>query len=145
MAKTSIYLPDELSEQAHGYGISISEVAQGAVRRAVEQARGREAAVSDMSAVIARLRGESAQEEADEANEGFEDGVAWAKKHAHKKDLEFLAEQGMPSGHWASLISFFSLKMGERVAEMDVDGEEPYWRGFVSGAVTVWDQVKAHV
>jgi post-segregation antitoxin (ccd killing protein) len=37
MPKTSIYVPDDLAELVHHYGLSISEVAQAALREAVNE------------------------------------------------------------------------------------------------------------
>ena len=54
--KTSIYLPDDLAGQVRAHGISISEVTQAALRRAVRVAVIRDSVVADIQAVAERLR-----------------------------------------------------------------------------------------
>src|SRR5258706_455327 len=56
MAKTSVYLPDELAEQARAYGVPVSEVAQAAVRQAVRAAQIEESVMTEISAGAERLQ-----------------------------------------------------------------------------------------
>src|SRR5260370_2000175 len=55
MAKTSIYLPDDLAEQVRARGIPVSEVAQAALRQAVKEAELKENMMTDIHAVAERL------------------------------------------------------------------------------------------
>jgi post-segregation antitoxin (ccd killing protein) len=51
--KTSIYLSDELAEQVRAHCISISQVAQAALRQAVQAAAVRDEVITDIEALVA--------------------------------------------------------------------------------------------
>ena len=56
MAKTSIYLPDDLAELVRAHGIPVSEIVQRALRQAVLEAQIKEDVMTDIQAVADRLR-----------------------------------------------------------------------------------------
>jgi len=57
--KTSIYLPGDLAEQVHVHRISISRVAQVALRNAVQAATIEEDVLADLRVVAERLAARS--------------------------------------------------------------------------------------
>lgn len=142
--RTSIYLPDQLAEQIKQHNISISEVSQAALRQAVQQSEAKEALMTDMAAVIERLRGTLNDEDRDKRQAGHEDGVTWAKQEATAAELEHMATSDRPrtvlnGDH--TLVAFCSARDGENYIEVTVDAEDPYWEGFIAGAAEVWDFV----
>jgi hypothetical protein len=89
--KTSIYLPDELAEQVRVHGISITEVAQTALRHAVRAAIIRENVMTDIQAVAERLPSTIDRSSLDSRDGDRRDGIRWAREHATTGELEQLA------------------------------------------------------
>lgn len=147
--RTSIYLPDALAAEVKRYDISISEVTQTALRQAVDQAATKENLMSDMTAVIDRLRGTIDEADRQRHDEGHEDGVRWAKQYATAAELEYIVDQydgsggEFTGGH--SLVRFIGTKESFHVLSVPVDLNEAYWDGFIDGAGEVWDHVKQHL
>ena len=91
---TSIYLPDDLAEQVHGHGISISQVAQAALRKAVQAATIRDEVLTDLHAVAERLRSTIDPSAHDRRDRGLRHGITWAKEYATAGELAQLARLG---------------------------------------------------
>jgi post-segregation antitoxin (ccd killing protein) len=147
MAKTSIYLPDDLAEQVRKHGISISEVTQEALRRAVERAQMKENVMTGIDAVAERLRGTIDEEERQHREEGREDGIAWAREYATARELEDMASYDGSGGAFQdhSLVDFLSSKDGQNYVSIRVEIEDPYWGGFIDGAGEVWEAVRKRI
>jgi hypothetical protein len=143
--KTSIYLPDDLAGQVRAHGISISQVAQAALRRAVRVAVIRESVVADIQAVAERPRGTVEQAVLDSRDRGRRDGIRWAKEHATAGELAQLAGLDgsvLAVGRPHSLVSFISTAGDGFYQVVKIDTEDPYWDGFRAGAGDVWDAVE---
>jgi post-segregation antitoxin (ccd killing protein) len=136
MAKTSVYLPDELAEQAKAYGIPVSEVVQAAVRQAVRAAQIEENVMTDISAVAER-RGSPAPWPKARAH-----GAEWARRHATATELEYMAEYGGRAERFlvpTSLIFYESEERNRDGASVPCRPADPFWSEFRAGAREVWD------
>lgn len=159
MAKTSIYLPDDLAEQVRRYGISISEVTQPALRRAVAKAQTEENLMTDNQAVADRLRATrvvDAEMDGEKAGRARALGVQWAREDASAADLEYLATYSAPAGKFSvplSLVFFLSLENSRRHRAAGGEGlpgasgmpqgpRDRYWADLQTGAREVWESVK---
>lgn len=148
MAKTSIYLPDDLAEQARAYSVPMSEVAQNAVRLAVDEARTKENVMTDLQAVAERLA-ETRRVDADKAH--AEDvrvkakGSEWARRLATAAELSYVAGfDGSPATYHAP-PSLFDLQFISRHPEwtgLPTGPGKERWECFRTGAREVWDAVQ---
>lgn len=141
--KTSIYLPDELAEQLRAYDISISAVAQAALRRAVHAAQIQQKAVIDIEAVAARLRG-TVDEDRQRFEDGHADGLSWARNLATVTELRNLAQETV--GRYLelrnhTLVEFLRAQQSMDAESVTVDLDDPYWKGFRAAATDVWEAV----
>ncbi|HXP19087.1 MAG TPA: hypothetical protein VN840_05505 [Streptosporangiaceae bacterium] len=150
MAKTSVYLPDELAEQARAYRIPVSEVARAAVRQAVRAAQVRESVMTDISAVAERLRATriaEAQAGQAKAAKVREHGVEWARRLATAAELEYVAEYAGPADRYLTPTSLVFYASGERhrsnaSAIVPCRPGDRYWPDFLAGVREVWDAVQ---
>jgi post-segregation antitoxin (ccd killing protein) len=143
--KTSIYLPDELAEQVRAHDISISAVAQTALRKAVNAAQFQQRAIIDIEAVAARLRGTVDDEDRQQFEDGHTDGLAWARNLATVTELRNLAQE--PDGRFLELRGHTLVELLRTQQSIDtdsatVDNEDPYWKGFRTAATEVWEAVQ---
>jgi post-segregation antitoxin (ccd killing protein) len=140
MAKTSIYLPDELAEQAKAYGVPISELAQAAVRQAVKAAQIKEAAVTNPSAVVDRmqeLRRQYAAKVLAKDRAVYEKGAEWARTEASAEALRYAAE-------WNSARQPDEFKIMESMTWPTgfIGPAEARWDFFQAGARSVWAEIQ---
>jgi hypothetical protein len=151
MAKTSIYLPDELAERARAYGIGVSEVAQAAVREAVRAAQIRASVMTDISAVAERLQATriaDAQAGRTKAAKVRQHGVEWARRLATAAELEYVAAYAGPADRYLTPTSLVFYASGERHRANTSSGVVPcrpgdqYWPDFLEGVREVWDAVQ---
>jgi hypothetical protein len=146
MAKTSVYLPDDLAEQARAYGIPISEVTQAAVRWAVRDVQLKGAVLNDISAVAERLnetRRWAAQKSKEQELRARVQGSEWARALATATDLEYVATFARP-GNYSIPLSLLSI-MHERTgpwANTPVAPRDERWEHFQAGAREIWDAVQ---
>jgi hypothetical protein len=143
--KTSIYLSDDLAKQVRAHGISISEITQMALRKAVHAAIIRETVMTDIHAVAERLRSTIDQTVHDSRDRGRRHGITWAKQHATAAELEQLAtleDSTLVVGRPHTLVNFISTAKNACHQLVKIDTEEPYWDGFQAGAGDVWDAVE---
>ena len=143
--KTSIYLPDDLAGQVRAYGISISEVTQAALRKAVRVAVIQESVMTDIHRVARRLRGTVDQAVVGSRDRGRRDGIRWAREYATAGELEQLAGLDgsvLAVGFPHTLVSFVNATEDGFHQVVKIDTEEPYWDGFQAGAEDVWDAVE---
>lgn len=159
MAKTSIYLPDDLAEQVRAHGIPVSEVAQAALRQAIRAAETKENVMTDIHAVADRLnaglavRAEAGQARAAKAHAY---GMRWARTAADARELEYVATyDGNPVEFRTpvSLVIFVSSE-NERAhraaggiglpgpSGVPTEPDTPYWPDLQAGAREVWEAVK---
>lgn len=140
MAKTSIYLPDDVAEQARAYGIPISEVAQNAVRQAVKDAQIKENAKTDPQAVAERLRGtqrNAAEWKRTADAQARAQGADWARQEATAAELEYVAtHQGTAADYLLPTSLVFS------PAGAPTSPASARWEHFQAGAREVWEEVK---
>jgi post-segregation antitoxin (ccd killing protein) len=145
MAKTSVYLPDDLAEQARARGIPISEVAQAAVRRAVKEAQLKEEVMTDIQAVAERLR--ETQRQAAERSR-LEDmrvhskGAEWARAYAIAPDLEYVATFYGQRDDFRPPSGPLALPFGPGWDGMPDGPGQDRWEQFQAGAREVWEAVK---
>ena len=119
MAKTSIYLPDDLAEQVRAHGIPVSEVAQVALRKAVKDAEIKENVMTDIKAVAERLRAERGEfSEADRARaaKARAYGDKWARTTASADDLGYVATYSDPPEDFRTPISIVAFVSSETSA-----------------------------
>ena len=141
MAKTSIYLPDELAEQVRAHGIPVSEVAQAALRQAVKDAQIKENLMTDIQAVAERMRG--LQRDADEQARAEAEyvrslGVKWAQETASAEALQYVAEwdNDRPADTFQSMAT---MTYG---AGYPGSPKGQHWAEFQAGAREIWEQVR---
>jgi hypothetical protein len=159
MAKTSIYLPDDLAEQVRAHGIPVSEVAQAALRQAVNDAEIKENVMTDIQAVADRLNaGRAAAGEASHAMamQARALGAKWARTAAEACDLEYLATYDGAAGDFGMPMSLVTFLTSEnQQAHRDVPGirlsvpagmpmspADRYWPDLQAGAREVWEAVQ---
>jgi post-segregation antitoxin (ccd killing protein) len=151
MAKTSVYLPDELAEQARAYGIGVSEVAQVAVRQAVRAAQIRASVMTDISAVAERLqatRVADAQAGRAKADKVRQHGVEWARRLATAAELEYVVGYAGPVDRYLTPTSLVFYASGERHRASGSSGIVPcrpvdqHWPDFLDGVREVWAAVQ---
>jgi post-segregation antitoxin (ccd killing protein) len=151
MAKTSVYLPDELAEQARAYGIGISEVAQAAVRQAVRAAQIRASVMTDIDAVAERLQATriaDAQADRIKAAKIRQHGVEWARRLATAAELEYVAGYAGPVDRYLAPTSLVFYASGERHRANTSSGMvpcrpgDPHWPDFLAGVREVWEAVQ---
>ncbi len=138
--KTSIYLPDDLAEQVRAHGISISEVAQAALRRAIRTARAREQIVTDIERVAERLRGTVVTAERERMQEGRAYGAMWARDFATARELEDLTT-GKIDPVDLDLSSFYRSVDAPKTAPFANPDSDPFYDGFMAAAGEVWEAV----
>jgi hypothetical protein len=102
------------------------------------------APVEQSTARISRLEtGERDQNEPGDlgsmAQQGFDDGQAWATTYATSEELEDLIDGFVPGEGSAfpcehSLCRFFSASLAEDVGAVNHDDDGPYWYSFIEGA-----------
>ena len=146
MPKVTIYLPDELADQARSAGLSLSPLCQQAIRKELDKVKAQEAVSGDLEAVAARLRGTIDEEDAEQEREGREDGIQWAREYASARELQEIAGDFMPGdgGDFEaphSIVHFFGAKDGQNVISVRHQNE-PYWHGFVAGAGEVFERLR---
>jgi hypothetical protein len=148
MAKTSIYLPDDLAEQVRAHGIPVSEVAQAALRQAVKAAEIKENVMTDIKAVAERLQAtrvtEAAQSRAEEARVRAM-AVKWAKAAATAAELEYVAAYDGPADRYMVPTSAFYLGLIGDADEWKGIPRKPgdtRWEHFQAGALEVWEAVQ---
>jgi hypothetical protein len=143
--KTSIYLPDDLAEQIRAHGISISEVSQAALRRAVDAATAKQRIAVDLTAVAERLRTTIDSSDQQLRAEGYDVGILWARDHATAGELAqlaTLATRTIQLEHPHTVVRVMSQRDDFSYTTIVVDTGDPYWAGFVEGASQVWDAVQ---
>lgn len=159
MAKTSVYLPDDLAEEARACGIPISEVTQAAVRQAVKDAQIKENVMTDIQAVADRLRATraaDAEAERAKAARARACGVRWARTAASADELESMVTYAGPPLDYRTPVSVVTFVSGEHQREHRALGGvglpgptdlptgpgDRYWPDFLAGAREVWDAVQ---
>jgi len=158
MAKTSIYLPDELAEQVRAHGIPVSEVAQAALRKAVKDAEIKENVMTDIRAVAERLRanrGEVTEADRSRAAKARAYGDKWARTCASADDLGYVVMYSDAPEDFTTPASLVTFVSGENQREhrgagctglpgpsgMPLGPADRYWREFQAGAREVWNAV----
>ncbi|MFG2948166.1 type II toxin-antitoxin system CcdA family antitoxin [Streptomyces adustus] len=141
--RMNISVPDELAEQVRARDLPISSICQDALRKAVDLAEKKERIMSDMQAVIERLRDTRDEERQRHTDEGRELGILWAKGYATADELRKVAE-GDGMDYEAGVGS--SAGIAEFYAEVENNYDEKYQEehndAFVVGAREVWEAVK---
>jgi post-segregation antitoxin (ccd killing protein) len=158
MAKTSLYLPDDLAEQVRAHDISISEVAQAALRQAVKAAEIKENVMTDLQADAERLqatRAEAIEADVAKAAKARAYGAKWARTAASFAEFEYVVTYSDAPEDFstpASLVAFIS---GENEREHRAAGgtglpgpsdvptrpDGRYWPDLRAGARDVWNAV----
>ncbi|MFF3872930.1 type II toxin-antitoxin system CcdA family antitoxin [Streptomyces sp. NPDC001978] len=139
----NISVPDPLAEQVRARDLPISAICQEALRKAVELDEKKEQLMSDIQAVVDRLRGTLNEERQRHTDEGRELGILWAKQYATAAELRQVAEgdgedfeRGIGTG--ASIAQFYE----EVENNYDEEYSEEHNDGFAAGAREVWEAVK---
>jgi len=143
--KVTIYVPDELAAEAKAAELSLSPICQRAIREELDRMKAKQAATSDLEAVVARLRGTVNEEEQEMREQGREDGIEWARKYATARELrdfagDFMVGEGGDFEAPHSIVDFFGAKDGELLISVGHQ-DDAYWRGFQAGASEVLDAV----
>lgn len=142
MATLNVYLPDALkAEMDHVKGVNWSQVAQEAIRGAVARSK----PMDNIEAVAERLKNTGGTRA-----RGFEAGVEWAKSTADAAELEVLEVWDWEAlyrdvgDHEVVAISLFVAEFGYEGVRDLMGGRvtESRLRGFVEGALSVWNQAK---
>lgn len=143
--RMNISVPDDLAEQVRALDLPISGICQRALGEAVTAAERRAKFADDLDAVADRLRGTVDLANHGKRVEGRRDGIIWAKEYASVRDLTRLADGESDGIHpqSPSLLAFKSAQTGQNVVSVDIDldDDEPYWDGFMAGAMEVWEAV----
>lgn len=145
MPKVNIYLPDDLAADARAAGLSLSPIAQRAIRAEVDATRAREAASRDIKAVVERLRETIEKEDHMARKDGYNDGVEWARKYATADELRHIVVDWEPGvggdleDH--TIVPFTASKTGDNFVSVRHEEGSAYWLGFVDGASKVYEQV----
>ncbi|MFD9651761.1 type II toxin-antitoxin system CcdA family antitoxin [Streptomyces mirabilis] len=142
--RMNISVPDELAEQVRARDLPISSICQDALREAVESHDKKERTMTDIQAVVERLRGTQNEQRQRHIDEGRELGILWAKQYATADELRKVAEgdgqdyeQGIGSS--AGIAEFYA----EVENDYDEEYQEEHNDAFVEGAREVWEAVKS--
>lgn len=142
MATLNVYLPDALkAEMDQVKGVNWSQVAQEAIRGAVARSK----PMDNIEAVAERLKNTGGTRA-----RGFEAGVEWAKTTADAAELEVLEVWDWEDmyrdvgDHEVVAASLFVAEFGYEGVREIMGGRvtENRLRGFVEGALSVWNQAK---
>jgi post-segregation antitoxin (ccd killing protein) len=145
MAKTSIYLPDDLAEQVRAHGIPVSEVAQAALRQALKDIQLKEDAMTDLQAVAERLRDtrrQAAEKSQAEDQRVHDMGAKWARIRATAADLEYVATFDGEADAFHVPDSLFYLIMDDAWKDVPRRPGADRWAHFQAGAREVWEAVQ---
>lgn len=144
MAKTSIYLPDDLAEQVRAHGIPISEIVQRALRQAVHEAQIKEKVMTDIQAVAERLK---LQQEKDSEAARLADataaanaralGATWAQTTATAEEIKYVATY---DGHASDYRAPMSLFLSSPTSYTGPTRE--HWADLQDAVREIWEQVK---
>ena len=140
----NISVPDELADQVRARDLPISSICQDALRKAVDLTEKKEQIMSDMQAVIERLRGTQDEDRQRHTDEGHELGILWAKQWATATELEKVADgdrltfERLLTGGELTLTEFYD----NAEHGYDADYADEHNEGFIAGAREVWDAVK---
>ena len=142
--RMNISVPDDLAEQVRARDLPISSICQDALREAVGLHDKKERTMTDIQAVVERLRGTQNEERQHHIDEGRELGILWAKKYATADELREVAE-GDPSDYERGIGSSTGIAQFYEEVENDFTEEysEEHNDGFVEGAREVWKAVKS--
>ncbi|MFD4788881.1 hypothetical protein ACFWN1_17860 [Streptomyces sp. NPDC058459] len=136
-------MPDGLAEQVRARDLPISSICQDALRKAVDLAEKKEQIMSDMQAVVERLRGTQDEERQHHVDEGRELGILWAKEYATASELRKVAEgDGEAYEHGVGSTAGIAEFYAEVENSYDPKYQEEHNDAFVLGAREVWDAVK---
>jgi hypothetical protein len=158
MPKTSLYLSDELAEQVRTHGISISEVAQAALRQAVKSAELKESVMTDLQAVAERLQAtriEAIEAEVEKAAKARAYGTKWARTAASFAELEYVVTYSDAPEDFNTPVSLVAFISDEDRREHHAAGgtglpdpshvptrpDRRYWPDLRAGAREVWNAV----
>jgi hypothetical protein len=151
MAKASVYLRDELLEEARRLEVPVSSVCQRAVEEAVRLSRAATEARSDLVPVAERLRRSETTDYDRRFQDGFDLGIRWAREHASLDELKDLAEMVRAGAPAILVTEDHSLPAFLTGCFWDADvppdlftrlGERPFDRGIVAGATEVYEAVR---
>ncbi len=162
MPKVTIYLPDQLAEQAKALDLSLSPICQEAIRTTIDRRSAMQAATKDIEKVAARLRETIDAEDAEAKSAGHDAGVLWARETATMSELTMVVNQTFAE-HWVNGPADFVARTIGEDAVYDLSAEpdevrrpgrprrgrhqaEGQWsdawvEGFVEGAETVLTEV----
>lgn len=151
MAKVTIYLPDSLEEAVRAADISMSPICQHALQEEVRKVEAVKNATRDIERVASRLRGTIEEEAVEDRKEGFEWGADWARDIATFSELEAVVSRtyaewwdngpgGFIATSFEGVVEY--LNSGDDGAFARKLDQEPFVRGFVEGAETVYNEVR---
>jgi post-segregation antitoxin (ccd killing protein) len=158
MAKTSLYLPDDLADQVRVHGISISEVAQAALRQAVKAAEIKERVMTDLQAVAERLqatRAEAIEADVAKAAKARAYGAKWARTAASFAELEHVVRYTDAPEDFSTPVSLVTFIVDEHgrahraaggtglpgPSDVPIRPDGRYWPDLRAGAREVWNAV----
>jgi hypothetical protein len=141
--RMNISVPDQLAEQVRARDLPISAICQEALRKAVELDEKKEQVMSDIQAVVDRLRRTQNEEAQRHIDEGRVLGILWAKQYATADELRQVAE-GSGSDYELGIGSEAGIRQFYEEVENNYDPEyqDEHNDAFVAGAREVWDAVK---
>ncbi len=143
VVRTCISLPRALKEQMEGAEGSVnwSAVAAGAFELKLKEIEAQKETKS-MEDVIARMKAADELDSRESYQNGRRDGEKWAREVARPKELRRLEASANEVEDDLELYEQF---FDERSSDSIDEDEDPdsYAKGFIEGALAVWDQVKA--
>lgn len=141
MPKVNVYLPDELAEQVKRLAIPVSATCQQALTQEVHKMEALTTATTDIEATAERLRGTIQEEDSQHRQDGREDGNEWARMWATWLELSDLDrwDGDIRPDDDHSLNEFIQ---DRDYHDIEFSTWEPYWQGFLEGAVEVRETVR---
>jgi hypothetical protein len=141
--RMNISVPDDLAEQVRARDLPISSICQDALRKAVELAEKKEQIMTNIEAVVERLRGTQDEEKQRQNEEGRVLGILWAKQWATADELETAAGMDVDAfPGWATSTDSIREFMDEVEHNFKQEYADDHNEGFLDGASEVWDAVK---
>jgi len=141
MPKVNVYLPDDLAERVKQLAVPISATCQQALTQEVRRMEAVAEATTDLEATAERLRGTIEDQDKEHRQDGREDGIEWARTWATWSELTDLdrwdGDIRLDDGH--SLSDFIEDRDHR---DIEFSTWEPYWQGFMEGALEVRDKVR---
>jgi post-segregation antitoxin (ccd killing protein) len=142
--KVTITVPDDLAERLDPWRdrMNISKVCSRAISQEIKDLEGTSQWSDEFGLVVDRLRFEKAGGNWRDYNRGYERGLEYALELAGLAEFEWAAEQTSDEAGPKTLPSEAETRLDRLIQDGRVDDQASYRKGWLTGMLEVWDEVK---